>query len=451
MLLNFLILKYYCFRFEQLTHHSIEVFLTTSKVVRLPGGNPVQFFRFSLGVVLVLLFSSCGAQPTDKPSILLTSIPRADKGGVLELDTISGRVMNARSDQQVVLYARSGAWYVQPWADQPFTKIQPDSTWTNETHLGTEYAALLVEPGYVPVSPIFALPAEGGGVVAVVVVEGTPPFWRTWWFRISLVAIGLLALFALYRYHLHRVRTQLNLRFEERLAERTRIAQDLHDTLLQGVVSASMQLHVANSHLAPDSPAKPMVGRVMELMGKVIEEGRDAVRGLRSAAENADNLETSFSEVGKQLATHGPRDYRVIVEGTHRPLHPIIRDEVYRIGREAVVNAFRHSQGNKVEVELEYSPKHLRVLVRDDGAGIDPNVLQSGRDGHWGLAGMRERAESIGAQLRVWSGARAGTEVELSIPGHIAFVPAPSTRWFNRTGWFKRLRRGNPDLQKGEK
>jgi signal transduction histidine kinase len=445
VLLKFLKLKYDCFRFEQLTHHSIEDFLTTSKVVRLPGGSPVQFFRFSLGVVLVLLLSSCGTQPTDKPAIHLTSIPKTDKGGVLELDTISGRVMNARSDQQIVLYARSGVWYVQPWADQPFTKIRPDSTWTNTTHLGTEYAALLVEPSYVPVSPVFELPGVGGGVVATVVVEGTPPFWRTWWFRISLVILGLLGLFALYRYHLHRVRTKLNLRFEERLAERTRIAQDLHDTLLQGVVSASMQLHVANSQLAPDSPAKPMVGRVMELMGQVIDEGRDAVRGLRSAGENTDNLETSFSEVGKQLATHGPHDYRVIVEGTHRPLRPIIRDEVYRIGREALVNAFRHSQGNKIEVELEYSSKHLRVLVRDDGAGIDPNVLKSGRDGHWGLAGMRERAESIGARLRVWSRARAGTEVELSIPGHIAFVPAPSTRWF------KRLRRGNPDLQENKK
>lgn len=396
----------------------------------------------------MLLFSSCAKQ-TNKPSIQLTSVPKADKGGAQEIDTISGRVTGARSDQRIVLYARSGAWYVQPYADQPFTKIQPDLTWTSVTHLGTEYAALLVEPGYVPETSTFVLPGEGGGAVAVVVVEGTPPFWRTWWFLISLLVIGLLALFALYRYHLHQVRTQLNLRFEERLAERTRIAQDLHDTLLQGVVSASMQLHVANSHLTPDSPAKPMVGRVMELMGQVIEEGRDAVRGLRSTAEKPDNLETSFSEVGKQLATNEPRDYRVIVEGTQRPLRPIIRDEVYRIGREAVVNAFRHSQGSKIEVELEYSAKHLRVLVRDDGAGIDPNVLQSGRDGHWGLAGMRERAESIGARLRVWSRARAGTEVELSIPGHIAFVSTPSTRWFHR------LRRGvatrNPEIQEGEK
>lgn len=396
--------------------------------------------------MLVLLFGSCIARQTNKPSIQFTSIPREDRGGVTELDTIGGRVTGAHGDRRIVLYARSdGVWYVQPWADQPFTKIRPDSTWANTTHLGTEYAALLVEPSYVPVSPIIELPDEAGGVVAVVVVEGTPPFWRRWWFRLLLVMIGLLGLFALYRYHLHRVRAQLNLRFEERLAERTRIAQDLHDTLLQGVVSASMQLHVANSHLAPDSPAKPMVGRVMELMGQVIEEGRDAVRGLRSTAENADNLEASFSEVGKQLAPNGRGDYRVIVEGTQRPLRPIIRDEVYRIGREALVNAFRHSQGSKIEVELEYSPKQLRVLVRDDGAGIDPQVLQSGRDGHWGLAGMRERAESIGARLRVWSRARAGTEVELSIPGHIAFVSTPSR------GWFHRLRRNKSVVQEGEK
>ena len=396
---------------------------------------------------LLLFVSGCGAN-SRKPSIRMTSVPRADKGGVTELDTISGRVFGSRSDQQIVLYARSGAWYVQPYADQPFTKIQPDSTWTNTTHLGTEYAALLVDPGYVPETSTWVLPGEGGGVVSVVIVEGTPPFWRTWWFRVFLAGLGVFALFALYSYHLHQVRTKLNLRFEERLAERTRIAQDLHDTLLQGVVSASMQLHVANTQLPPDSPAKPMVGRVMELMGQVINEGRDAVRGLRSTAESNYNLETSFSQVGKQLATNEPRDYRVIVEGTQRQLRPIIRDEVYRIGREAVVNAFHHSQASKIEVELEYSTKQLRVLVRDDGVGIDPNVLQSGRDGHWGLAGMRERAENIGGRLRVWSRARAGTEVELSIPGHIAFVSTPST------GWFQKLRRGlttrNSEMQEGK-
>jgi signal transduction histidine kinase len=404
-----------------------------------------------LVLVVVTLLSSCGSElDAAKPSIKFVTVPRADKGGVIEQDVISGTVSGARSGQRVVLFARSGAWYVQPWADQPFTDVQPDSTWSNSTHLGTEYAALLVDAGYIPQAMTYVLPVEGGGVVAVASVEGTPPFWRTRWFMFLLVLVWLLGLFALYRWRLHDVRTKLQLRFEERLAERTRIAQDLHDTLLQGLVSASMQLHVANERLEPDSPAKPVVGRVMELLGQVIEEGRDAVRGLRSSTQNGDNLETAFVEVGKQLATDDSKNYRVIVEGTQRQLRPIIRDEVYRIGREALSNAFRHSQASKIEVELEYSTKQLRVLVRDDGMGIDQNVLHDGKDGHWGLKGMRERAESIGARFRVYSRARAGTEVELLIPGGIAFASTSSDQ---SKSWLQRFRRRDtpdaPETQKG--
>lgn len=398
----------------------------------------MRVFVITLILAVVTLLSSCNSElNTGKPSIKFTTVPRADKGGVIELDTIAGTVSGARTGQRIVLYARSGAWYIQPYADQQFTDVQSDSTWSNQTHLGTEYAALLVEPGYKPEAMMHSLPGEGGGVVAVEVVEGTPPFWRTRWFGLLLVLLGVLALFALYRWHLHQVRTKLQLRFDERLAERTRIAQDLHDTLLQGLVSASMQLHVANERLEADSPARPVVSRVMELLGQVIEEGRDAVRGLRSSAENGDNLETAFVEAGKQFATDESRNYRVIVEGTQRQLRPIIRDEVYRIGREALANAFRHSQASKIEVEIEYSTKQLRVLVRDDGTGIDPNVLDSGRDGHWGLRGMRERAESIDARLRVWSRARAGTEVELLIPARIAFAPASSRQ---SKSWWQRFR-----------
>lgn len=378
--------------------------------------------------LLVLLLGGCTSSSSVQPAIEITGIPPADKGGTQRLDTIRGRVTGARSEHRVVLYARSGAWYVQPYADQPFTTIATDSSWNSETHLGTEYAALLVEQGYVPPSFTIELPATGSGVVAVAIVEGRPPFWRTWWFRLSLVLMGLLTLFAFYRWRVHQLRTQLTLRFEERLAERTRIAQDLHDTLLQGLVSASMQLHVANDHLAQDSPAKPLVGRVMQLMTQVIEEGRDAVRGLRSTSGNTDDLETAFTRAGQEFSNEQVKDVRVIVEGTRRQLHPIIRDEAYRIGREALANAFRHSHANKIELELEYSPKHLRILVRDDGTGIDPEVLSSGRDGHWGLAGMRERAENIGARLKVWSRANAGTEVELLIPSQVAFVAQLQTK-----------------------
>jgi signal transduction histidine kinase len=235
------------------------------------------------------------------------------------------------------------------------------------------------------------------------------------------------------------MRSRLALQFEERLQERTRIAQDLHDTLLQGFLSASMQLHVADDKLSADSPAKPLVSRVLELMGQVIEEGRNAVRGLRSTNGHGSlNLEEAFSRVQQELAVQDETAFHVIVEGRSQPLHPIIRDEVYRIGHEALINAFRHSHAKAIEVEVEYSTNHLRLLISDDGDGIDSQVLRSGRDGHWGLSGMRERAERIGARLKVRSRATAGTEVELSVPGHVAFIIRSSER---DRGWLKRLRR----------
>ena len=130
----------------------------------------------------------------------------------------------------------------------------------------------------------------------------------------------------------------------------------------------------------------------------------------------------------------------VHVEGQVRPLHPLIRDEVYRIGREAIINAFRHSQATSIEVELTYADSDLRVVVRDNGCGIDPQILHSGREEHWGLSGMRERAGRIAAKLKIWSRPAGGTEVELSVPSHIAFRLDSSRRWLR---WLARgLRRG---------
>lgn len=139
--------------------------------------------------------------------------------------------------------------------------------------------------------------------------------------------------------------------------------------------------------------------------------------------------------------------FRVISDGRARPLHPVIRDEVYRIGREAMVNAFRHSGATRIETEVTYTPRQLRVLVRDDGCGIDPRVLGSGREGHWGLPGMRERAEKIDARLHVWSSPSSGTEVELSVPGHIAFQLRSSGRPAKWLGRFQRRQRQRPSSQ----
>lgn len=271
--------------------------------------------------------------------------------------------------------------------------------------------------------------------------EATVPFavdplwWQTVWARLGAVlALGLLV-FAFYRSRLRRMARQYNIRVEERVAERARIAQDLHDTLLQGVLSASMQLHVAVDSLPEDSPVRPKLKRTLELMSQVVSEGRDTLRGLRSEAGSGD-LKDSLSKIPQELGSHADINFRLIVEGESLPLRGAIHDEVYRIGREAVANAFRHSHARNIDVLLEYQADQLRVLVSDDGCGIDAHIVQSGREGHWGLPGMRARAERIGAKFRVLSRHEAGTEVELCVPSSIAFV-SPRTDGVSK--WFSRL------------
>jgi signal transduction histidine kinase/ligand-binding sensor domain-containing protein len=258
------------------------------------------------------------------------------------------------------------------------------------------------------------------------VFDVEPMFWQTMTFRIALAMFVAGIVWGFYRLRVVQVGRQLNVRFEERLAERTRIAQELHDTLLQGFLSASMQLHVAADKLPEESPAKASLGRILDLMRRVTDEGRNAVRGLRSSDSEPHDLERAFAGVQRELAIAPHTNYRVIVEGRPRRLNPVIRDEVYRIGREGVVNAFRHSGAASIEVEIQYSRHALRLCVRDDGRGIDQAVVRSGREGHWGLTGMRERAERVGASLKVHSGPEAGTEIELTVPGRVAFLPEAS-------------------------
>ncbi len=276
------------------------------------------------------------------------------------------------------------------------------------------------------------------GAEAAVALEVQPALWQTWWFRLACVMCAGLATLLVYRLRLHQLTRLLNVRFEERLAERTRIAQELHDTLLQGVLSVSMQLHVAVDQLPADSPALPAMNRILQLTGQVVDEGRNTLRGLRSSIESAHDLKSSLSRIPEELGSEQAINFRVIVEGATVPLRPAIRDEVYRIGREALVNAFRHSGAGNIDLHLEYAPKQLRILVQDDGRGIDPQVLQSGRDGHWGLSGMLERAEKIGARVKVLSRAGGGTEVEFRLPSNIAFESHPSnlaSKWLRSFHW----------------
>jgi signal transduction histidine kinase len=260
---------------------------------------------------------------------------------------------------------------------------------------------------------------EAGAAVDLYV---PPAFYQTTWFLAVCILLAAVLAWWIHRLRIGQVTARLERLHDERIDERTRIARELHDTLLQGHLTASMQLHVANANVPADSPAKPLLERVLRLMAEVSDEGRRALQGLRVASPaDSSALEDALARIRDELAAGPEVDFRVFAEGRSRPLLPLARDEIYWIGREALVNAFRHAGASRVEVEVEYRWRQLRLRVRDDGRGIDPAVLHDGREGHWGVAGMRERAERIGGRLRVWSAPGKGTEVELSVPASVAF------------------------------
>jgi signal transduction histidine kinase len=219
--------------------------------------------------------------------------------------------------------------------------------------------------------------------------------------------------------------TQLALQFEERLAERTRIARELHDTLLQSFQGLMLHFQAVND-LLPPGKAKEAFEKALDRADQAIVEGRDAIQNLRSSTAVTNDLAEAITALGEELATARDSEsasatFRVSIEGKPRDLHPVLRDDIYRIVREALRNAFHHAQASNIEAEITYSERLLRLRIRDDGKGIDPKLLDAGRDGHWGLPGMRERAQQIGAQLEMWSELGAGTEVELKIPGPVAY------------------------------
>ena len=225
----------------------------------------------------------------------------------------------------------------------------------------------------------------------------------------------------------------LELRLEERVSERTRIARALHDTLLQSFHGLMLHLQVVDD-LLPSGEAREKLEQTLELADRAIAEGRDAVYDLRSSATTTNDLSQAVRALCDELATPDAAAFQLMVEGPPRDLHPIIRDEVYRIAREALRNAFSHARARHIEAELIYAERMFRLRIRDDGKGIEPAMLEAGRAGHYGLPGMRERARQIGAEFTIWSRLGTGSEIELSIPGSIAYRTLPRRR-------FRRLRK----------
>ena len=183
--------------------------------------------------------------------------------------------------------------------------------------------------------------------------------------------------------------------------------------------------------------AKQKLDGAIQQAAMAITEGRDAVQGLRTSTVERNDLAVAIRTLGEELASQSavdqPPTFNVAVEGQTRDLHPIVRDEIYKIAAEALRNTFRHAHATQVEVEIRYDDEQFRLRVRDDGKGIDPKVVPGqALEGHYGLRGMPERAAVIGGKLAVWSEVGAGTEVELRLPARIVYTISARRSWLSR-------------------
>ncbi|MGM9491379.1 sensor histidine kinase [Ideonella sp. YS5] len=268
-----------------------------------------------------------------------------------------------------------------------------------------------------------------------------PAFYQTTWFRITCAALLIGLAWSGFQLRLHmrirRLHRQFEATLEARVAERTRIARDLHDTLLQRFHGLLLQFQAA-FNLLPDRPreSKQVLAVAIEQVAEAITEGRETVQGLRASTLEKNNLAESLRTLARDLANENGHaaSAHVEVQGTPQALHPLVRHESFRIAGEALRNAFRHAEAKQIGIEICYDPRQLRVTVRDDGKGIEADVLGKGeREGHFGLSGMRERAELVGGKVTVRSGPGRGTEVEFSAPGSQAYGKSPQARsWLLR-------------------
>ena len=263
-----------------------------------------------------------------------------------------------------------------------------------------------------------------------------PAYYQTIWFRSLCVAAFLALPWGLYQLRLRQLAREFNAGVEARVNERTRIARELHDSLLQGFQGLMFRLQAVRDLLpGRASEAMQALDIALERGDKAIAEGRDTVSDLREPILGDSNIAQALTALGKELALQSGNGavpcVRVLLEGKQRELNPMLRDEIYRIAREALRNAFLHARAQKIEAEITYRDSEFLLHVRDDGGGIDPEIANQGaRAGHWGLPGMRERAKSFGGKLEVWSEHRAGTEIELSVPGAIAYGKSEPRRRF---------------------
>ena len=271
---------------------------------------------------------------------------------------------------------------------------------------------------------------------AELVFEIAPAFVQTR-LMIALCALAAVLLtWLLVRLRVSQVAQRIRIALIARIEERERIARELHDTLLQGTQGLILSVHAAAGRLTRGDPLRASLEEAVEQGDALLAEGRDRIQNLRLRDDPATNLAGALGAIGENWREQGAKaTFSMIVEGSARSLRAAARDEVYRIAREAVSNAFLHSQAAAIEVRLLYARSAFFVRIRDDGRGIAPEILKAGgRAGHWGLKGMAERARSLDGALEIASSAGIGTEVALRLPAAVAYEPAiPRRRWWHRT------------------
>jgi signal transduction histidine kinase/ligand-binding sensor domain-containing protein len=256
---------------------------------------------------------------------------------------------------------------------------------------------------------------------ATLIFSIAPAWYQTSWFQIACILAVFLILWTIYRLRVRQISRAIHVRFDERLAERTRMARELHDTFLQTIQGSKMVVDDALDE--PSDPAR--MRRAMEQLSgwlaQATNEGRAALNSLRTSTTEKNDLAEALRRATQNglNPTSMALDFSVV--GESKELHPIVRDEVYRIGYEAIRNSFSHSQASRLEVELKYG-QDLSLRVKDNGVGIEPVVLEKGKDEHFGLQGMRERAERIGGKLTIASSSTKGTEIRLVVPGTTVFA-----------------------------
>jgi signal transduction histidine kinase/ligand-binding sensor domain-containing protein len=261
-----------------------------------------------------------------------------------------------------------------------------------------------------------------GNIGDSVTILVAPAFYQTPWFRLLVIAFCLALLYLMYLARLRFTTAEVQTRIMVRLGERERIARDLHDTFFQAIQGLLLKFNTGTSQLRNDDPARAVFVTALEESDRAMLEGRELLLDLRATMDTAE-LATLFAQAGEDLQDVHSAAFKVTVLGQSRPLHPLTATEIYRIGKEALHNAFKHSEASHIEIELEYVSDALKLRVRDDGRGIDEKIMQDGmRKGHWGLPGMHERATKIGGRINVWSRKDEGTEIEISVPAADAYL-----------------------------